>query len=225
MLLFLFYLSNLTFAQEFFRFKADFSLKEISSIGDSIERRLVIGTCYYDNNLNKLTYNLTFPDTEQWIVQDTFIYTLRDGVLVSEARVPKITEHNIFKMLLEQTFTEFGMLKSGYQIQKVKKLGSEIFVTYQPPEQHAEVLGSLVLVKEKKMLKGVIYYEPDGNMMFRQQLNKYQIISGLPIPGEIAHIVEKDDKKIQRILSFDHIMVNETGSDELYNMPIAKATQ
>jgi hypothetical protein len=211
--------------QDFFRFKADFSLKEISSVGDSLERRLVIGTCYYDNNLNKLTYNLRFPHAEQWIVQDTFIYTLREGELINEASVPKITEHNIFKMLLEQTFTEFGMLKSGYQIQKVKKLGNEIFVTYQPPEEHAKVLGSLVLVKEKKMLKGVIYYEPDGNMMFRQQLNNYQVVSGLPVPGEIAHIVEKGDKKIQRILSFDNILINESGFDDQYDVPVKRAAQ
>ena len=212
-------------SQDFFRFQADFTLKEISSIGDSLERRLVIGSCYYDNNLNKLTYYLSFPDSEQWVVHDTFIYTLKDDVVINETSVPRITEHNIFKMLLEQTFTEFGMLKSGYQIQKVKKLGNEIFVTYQPPKEHAEVLGSLVLIKEKKMLKGVIYYEPDGNMMFRQQLNDYQVIDGLPVPGKVVHILEKGDKKIQRVLAFENIRINQPGRDHLYDIQIKKPTQ
>ncbi len=121
-LLFLFFLgSNNPTAQDFFRFRADFSLKEISSLNDSLERRLIIGSVFYDKNLNKLTYNLNFPAPEQWVVADSFIYTLHEGAVTSKSPVAPITEHNIFRMLLEQTFSEFGMLKSGYQIQKVQR--------------------------------------------------------------------------------------------------------
>ena len=221
MLLFLFVLgSNNLNAQDFFRFRADFTLKEISSLNDSLERRLIIGSVFYDKNLNKLTYNLTFPAPEQWIVADSFIYTLSEGAVTSKSPVAPITEHNIFRMLLEQTFSEFGMLKSGYQIQKVQRRDQDIYVTYKPPEQYQEVLGSLVLIKSKKKLRGAIYYEPDGNMMFRQQLMDYEIINGLPIPTRMTHIVEKGQKNIKRILTFEQIRINETGQETLYDTPL-----
>ncbi len=206
--------------QDYFRIRADFTLKEISSLGDSTERRLVIGTCYYDKTLDKLTYNLSFPEPEQWIIADSFIYTLQDGQLLNRAKVPPLNEHNVFRMLLDQTFSEFGMMKSGYEVDGVKKIGDQVYLTYLPPEKYADVLGSLVLIKERKKLNGVIYYEPDGNMMFRQQLDDYEIVDGLPVPKYLSHIIEKDGKKIKRILSFENIAVNESGHDHLYNTPL-----
>ena len=185
-----------------------------------MERRLILGSCYYDKNLDKLTYSLTFPNEEQWVVADSFIYTIKDGTTVSRSSVPPITEHNIFRMLLDQTFSEFGMLKSGYEIQNVSRKGSEVFVTYRPPEQYREVLGSLVLVKQRKKLKGAVYYEPDGNMMFRQQLLDYEIVSGLPIPTQLTHIIQKGNKEIKRILHFDKIVINDTSNDALYDTSI-----
>ena len=126
-------------AQDYFRFRADFSLKEISTFSDSLERRLIIGTCYFDKNLNKLTYDLTFPHPEKWIMEDSFIYTLREERLIDKAPVPPITEHNIFKMLLDQTFSEFGMMKSGYEIKQVRKIDGQVYMTYSPPDEYADV--------------------------------------------------------------------------------------
>lgn len=212
-------------AQDYFRFRSDFTLKEISSVGDSLERRLIIGTCTFDNKINKLTYNLSFPQEEQWIIQDTFVYTLKQGKLVDKTTAPYITEHSIFKMLLAQSLSDFGLIKSGYQIESVKRLEDQVYITYLPPDEYLDALGPLVLINEKKLLKGVIYYEPTGNMMFRQQLDDYQVIDGLPIPGQLTHIVEKDGKSIKRVLSFDHVVINEAGNDELYNQPIPDLNQ
>ena len=128
-------------------------------------------------------------------------------------------------MLLAQSLNDFGLIKSGYKIESVKRLGDEVYVTYLPPDEYLDALGPLVLIKEKKLLKGVIYYEPDGNMMFRQQLGDYQIIDGLPIPNELTHIVERDGKSIKRILTFENVIINEAGHDELYDLPIPELSQ
>ncbi len=221
--LFLFTLPGIT--QDYFRFKSDFTLKEISSVGDSLERRLIIGSCFFDNNINKLTYNLTFPHAEEWIIQDTFIYTIKAGQLITKTTSPFITEHSVFKMLLNQSLNDFGLIKSGYKIAAVKRLGDEVYVTYSPPDEYSDAIGQLVLIKEKKLLKGVIYYEPDGNMMFRQQLDDYQVFDGLPIPGSLTHIIEKDNKKIKRILTFENIVINEAGNDGVYDFPIPDQSQ
>ena len=224
-ILFLFFFLVKGQTQDYFRFRADFSLKELSSVGDSLERRLIIGSCTFDNNINKLSYSLTFPHQEQWVIQDTFVYTVRDNKLIDKTTAPYITEHSIFKMLLAQSLNDFGLIKSGYKIESVKRLGDEVYVTYLPPDEHLDALGPLVLIKEKKLLKGVIYYEPDGNMMFRQQLGDYQIIDGLPIPNELTHIVEKSGKSIKRILTFENILINEAGHDELYDLHIPDLSQ
>ncbi|MCB0684918.1 MAG: hypothetical protein KDC53_00295 [Saprospiraceae bacterium] len=223
--LFLFSFWAFSYGQDYFRFRSDFTLKEISSVGDTTESRLIIGSCTYDSKINKLSYNLTFPLSEQWVIQDTFVYTIRDGKLVDKTTAPYITEHSIFKMLLAQSLNDFGLIKSGYQIESVKRLENEVYITYLPPEEYRDALGPLVLIKEKKLLKGVIYYEPTGNMMFRQQLDDYQIVDGLPIPGELTHIVEKDGKSIKRILSFDHVVINEAGHDKLYDIVVPDLTQ
>lgn len=224
-ILFLFSFLAIGNSQDYFRFRSDFTLKEISSVGDSLERRLIIGSCSFDNKINKLTYNLSFPHSEQWVIQDTFVYTLRDGKLVDKTTAPYITEHSIFKMLLAQSLTDFGLVQSGYKIESVKKLENEVYITYLPPDEYLDDLGPLVLIKEKKMLKGVIYYEPNGNMMFRQQLDNYQVIDGLPIPGELTHIVEKDGKSVKRILTFENVQINESGHDEIYDFLIPEHSQ
>lgn len=224
-ILFLFSFLACLQSQDYFRFRSNFTLKEISSVGDTLERRLIIGTCTFDNKINKLTYNLSFPHAEQWVIQDTFVYTLREGKLVEKTTAPYITEHSIFKMLLAQSLNDFGLIKSGYKIESVKRLEDQVYITYLPPDEYLDALGPLVLIKEKKLLKGVIYYEPTGNMMFRQQLADYQVIDGLPIPGELTHIVEKDGKSIKRILTFEDVIINEVGNDDLYDYPIPELSQ
>ncbi|MCB0665440.1 MAG: hypothetical protein KDC80_06435 [Saprospiraceae bacterium] len=224
-ILFLFSFLACLQSQDYFRFRSNFTLKEISSVGDTLERRLIIGTCTFDNKINKLTYNLSFPHAEQWVIQDTFVYTLREGKLVETTTAPYITEHSIFKMLLAQSLNDFGLIKSGYKIESVKRLEDQVYITYLPPDEYLDALGPLVLIKEKKLLKGVIYYEPTGNMMFRQQLADYQVIDGLPIPGELTHIVEKDGKSIKRILTFEDVIINEVGNDDLYDYPIPELSQ
>ncbi len=206
--------------QEYFRFGADLTLKEISRMADSTEQRLVVGKCTYDKTSDKLTYSLSFPYPEQWIIQDTFIYRIKDQRLIGKSSAPLLSEQNMFKMLLDQTFSEFGMMKSGYHLQGVKRHGHQVFITYLPPAEFSEVLGSIVLIKEKKLLMGVIYYEPDGNLLFRQHLDDYQIIDGLPIPTTLAQVIEKDGKEIKRMVSFSNVVINEPGHDQKYNPAI-----
>ena len=53
--------------------------------------------------------------------------------------------------------------------------------------------------------------------MFRQQLDDYKIMDGLPIPTSMSHVIEKSDKQIKRILTFENIVINETGQEALYD--------
>ena len=59
-------------------------------------------------------------------------------------------------------------------------------------------------------------------MMFRQQLSEYQIVAGLPVPTVMSHIIQKGQKQIKRILTFENIAVNDTGNDAMYHLEIVE---
>ncbi len=101
----------LTAQSEFYRFKSDFSIKEKER---RKQGRLITGSIYYDKNLHKTAYHIRFPEPEQWLVRDSFMYRMKADTLVSQQMVPPVGEFSIFNMILSQQLNDFGLAKVGY---------------------------------------------------------------------------------------------------------------
>ena len=90
-------LPNRSVGQQFYKLKADFSIKEKFFDGTS---RLLMGKVYYDKTVKKIVYNITFPEPETWVIQDTSFYRLKAKKLVSKQKSFLIPNSSIFHFAL-----------------------------------------------------------------------------------------------------------------------------
>jgi hypothetical protein len=206
---------QLTYGQEFFRFSADFTIKEKST--DQATGMLVTGKVYYDKNLGKLRYDVQFPEPENWLIQDTFMYRVAADTLVSVRKIVPLVEYSFFHMILSQQLVDFGLAKTGYTAGNVSQDGRQVLSTWNPPAQLAAYLGPVVLAQENKLLTGVALEDKDGKVMGKFYLQDYQIIDGLPVPGKIYQVFYKGETEFRRLLTFKNIVLNQTDDQNRYD--------
>lgn len=209
-------------AQDFFRFSADFSIKEKNA--DQPSGMLVTGKVYYDKNLGKLRYDVQFPEPENWLIQDTFMYRVVADSLVSTRKIVPLVEYSFFHMILSQQLADFGLAKTGYTAGEVKQEGHQVLANWNPPARLAAYLGPVVLAQENKLLTGVALEDKEGKVMGKFYLQDYQIVDGLPVPGKIYQIFYKGDTEFRRMLSFKNIVLNNTDDQNHYDfqLPVGK---
>jgi hypothetical protein len=211
-------------AQEYYRFRADFSIKE-KVIGDA-QGTLILGTIYYDKNLRKINHDITFPSREQWLLQDTNIYRIVADTLASKKGVLPIAEASIYNMVLSQQLADFGLAKSGYTLQSAEPSpdGGTIS-TWTPPDQLKQVLGKIIVKQVNKRIDAVAFYDKDQKIQGKYYFKEYQVIEDLPVPAKMYQILYlADGKEFQRLLEFKNITINQTTDDAKYDFRVPAAT-
>lgn len=205
-------------AQEFFRFKAEFSIKEKEKGAE--QGRLIMGTVFFDKNLRKIAYDIRFPEPEQWLVHDTTLFRVAHDSLLSRQPVGQVSEYSLFNMILSQQLADFGLARAGYAPGEVRQEGSQTLSTWLPPEQLREYLGPVVLAQENKRLTAIAFQSKDGTTAAKFYLQDYQIHDGLPVPGKVYQIFYRPQGEFVRILALKNITVNSTDEDNRYDFPV-----
>lgn len=205
-------------AQHFFRFKSDFSIKEKEAGKD--QGRLITGTIYYDKNLQKTVYNIRFPEPEQWLVRDTFMYRKKADTLVSKQVVPPVGEFSIFNMILSQQLTDFGLAKVGYTPGDVQQDGNQVIAQWLPPEQFKAYLGPVSLASEQKRLTAAAFYDKDQKLVSKFYFQDYTMENGLAIPGKIYQIYYRESGEFVRIMALKNVTINQTDEDQFYDFEL-----
>lgn len=209
---------NLQAQTEFFRFKADFSIKEKESGKD--QGRLITGAIYYDKNQRKTVYNIRFPEPEQWLVRDTFMFRIKSDTLVSQQIVPPVGEFSVFNMILSQQLNDFGLSKVGYKPGNVQQEGDQVIAQWLPPEQFKSYLGPVSMAMENKRLSAAAFYDKDQKLVSKFYFKDYTVENGLPVPGKIYQIFYRETGEFIRIMSLKNILINQTDEDNIYNFAI-----
>ena len=138
------------FSQNFYRIKADFTIKQKNADGSS---SLTVGKVYYDKNYKEIIYDISFPEKEIWVTKDTLLYKFADKKLLNKKKVPAIAEFSIFHLSLNGTLNNFGLESSPYTIGTVEKEKGMVLTTWIPPANMEKNLGKVVISqKEKKYL-------------------------------------------------------------------------
>ena len=205
----------LTAQTEFYRFKSDFSIKEKESGKD--QGRLITGAIYYDKNLHKTVYNIRFPEPEQWLVRDTFMYRMKADTLVSQQMVPPVGEFSIFNMMLSQQLNDFGLSKVGYTPGDVQQNGNQVIAQWLPPEQLKSYLGPVSLAQEQKRLSAAAFYDKDQKLVSKFYFQDYSVQNGLAVPGKIYQIFYRPEGEFVRIMTLKNIQINQTDEDSTYD--------
>jgi hypothetical protein len=207
------------FSQSFFRIKADFSVKTKFPDNSSDLR---MGTVYYDKNIKKILYCLTFPEKEQWLLIDTFIYKIQDKKIVSTQKIPAIAESSIFHLALNSNMTDYGLKKANFTILDVEKIKDMVITTWDPPLVLKKIMGKIMVSTKDKKLFGIVFYTPKNEIVRKQFFEEYQLIRGLAFPGKIVQITYDKIQEIHEITTYKNIVINELENESHYNMSIDK---
>ncbi len=203
---------------EFYRFKSDFSIKEKETGKD--QGRLITGAIYYDKNLHKTVYNIRFPEPEQWLVRDTFMYRMKADTLVSQQMVPPVGEFSIFNMILSQQLNDFGLAKVGYTPGDVQQDGNQVISQWLPPEQFKAYLGPVSMAQENKRLTAAAFYDKEQKLVSKFYFQDYTVQNGLPVPGKIYQIFYREAGDFVRIMTLKNIIINQADEDSTYDFDI-----
>jgi hypothetical protein len=214
-LIFLFFLPIQ--AQDYFRFKSDFSIKE-KMVGEE-KGQLITGTVYYDKNVRKVNHDIRFPARERWLNFDTTMYRMVADTFVSKRTTMPFGEFSVYNMILSQQLNDFGMGKGGYDLSSVEDgTGGQTISTWKPIEALKELVGKVVLVQEQKRVTAVAFYSEKDEIKGKFYLKEYQLVEGLPVPGKIFQIFYlPENKEYNRIITFKNVVINQEGEDEKYD--------
>lgn len=215
LMLLAFWVNSMAAQTEFYRFKSDFSIKEKESGKD--QGRLITGVIYYDKNLHKTAYHIRFPEPEQWLVRDSFMYRMKADTLVSQQMVPPVGEFSIFNMILSQQLNDFGLAKVGYTPGNVQKDGNQVIAQWLPPEQLKSYLGPVSLAQEQKRLTAAAFYDKDQKLVSKFYFQDYSVQNGLAVPGKIYQIFYRPEGEFVRIMTLKNILINQTDEDSIYD--------
>ncbi|MFN0036374.1 MAG: hypothetical protein ACKVUS_15015 [Saprospiraceae bacterium] len=209
---------NALHAQDFYRFKSDFSIKEKETGKD--QGRLITGMIYYDKNLHKTAYHIRFPEPEQWLVRDTSLYQFRADTLVMQKSVPPVGEFSIFNMILSQQLHDFGLAKMGYTPGEVQQDGEQVTSKWLPPEPLKTMFGPLTLAQQNKRLHAAAIHDTEGKVVAKFYFQDYTVQSGLPVPGKIYQIFYRPEGEFVRIMTLKNIIINQADEDSKYDFSI-----
>ena len=182
-------------AQQFYRIKADVSIKDKLSNGSY---RLTVGKVYYDKTSLKVIYKLTFPQKETIIIKDTTLYKItKDSVLVQS--VLASNEFSIFHWALSGKLADYG-LNSGnvakiYKISKVEKdKDGRVITTWSVIEkQLMKTLGKIKMANANKKLDAIAFYDPKEKLLSQQFFKEYSNFNGVEFPKQVTQISYNSD--------------------------------
>ncbi len=206
-------------SQDYFRIKTDFMIKGKASSG---EQQLTVGKIYYDKNIKKIVFDISFPEKEIWIQKDTNLYKIVNGLVTDKQKTPSIVDFTIYNLALNGSLSDFGLKKTNFKIIDIEKEGNSIYTTWEPPKELKELYGNVIIQNTDQKLTGIIFKNKDDIVVGRQFFKKYINIKGLAFPTEIIRETTINDKKIYEITTFSNIVVNEFTSDDKYDFKIPR---
>lgn len=217
-ILFIFLLPKLVFGQQFYRIKADFSIKAKLQDGTS---QLTMGTVYYDKTSKKLVYKIKFPEPEIWVTIDTLLYKISNEKIVEKQSVPAMTEFSIFHLSLNGRLPDYGLRNTFYSITKVDKDEDMVITTWEPATGLDKSLGKIMISNKKKRLFGIIFFDSENNTRSKQFFEEYNNYQGLDFPGKIVQISYIGEQENYQITTFKNVIINDVKESDMYNYSLS----
>jgi len=214
-LIFLIFVQS-AFAQQSFRIKADFSIKQ-KNADNTIS--LTIGTAYYDKLAKKLVYKITFPEKETWVFKDTTFYVFKNDKFVTKKKSILIPEFSIFNLALNNKLADYGLKDSPFKISKIEKEKEMIITTYKPIGKIAKSMGDILVSTVDKKLNGVIFYTANKEISTKIFYKNYQNFTGLSFPTKVTQFTYAKGENLQQT-TYKNIVIDQLSEDNIYNFDL-----
>ena len=210
----LFLFVNNLFAQEFYRFSAEYSVKYKENTGKEI---LKLGKVFYDINEKQIVMKNGFPVREILVYNDTTVYQLRNNILVNKEKIISPVEFSIFHLALKEELKNYGLDKAGYNLDTVKLDRGLIISIWNPPPKYKNVFGDIVVSTKSKQLFGIVFLDVKGDIVSKHFFRGYKQIKGFSFPTQVVRINYINGNEIYETTTYKKIMVNDTGNNEYFN--------
>lgn len=206
--------------QQYYRVRADFSIKEKHTKGQS---NLTMGSVFYDKFMKRIVYNVSFPEKQVWLFHDTNMYKISGTDIEKKSLIPGYVEFSIFNLSLNNNLTNYGLQKSIFSVKSTVKEGDMVISTWVPKKEYEKLLGIIKISIKQGKLHGVLFYNPEGRLMGKQIFEEYFRIKGFEMPTRIYYFYYNEDgSEIHQIVSFKKIRINDFAENEFYNYPVPK---
>jgi hypothetical protein len=200
------FLSFTSYSQKNNIFSSSFSIKEKKT---SVEKsNLMVGTLSYNNSENKIIYNITFPEKEVWVMQDSFLNISKNDTIKEKRKLSNFTEYLMFKNILEQKNNDFGLSELGFVVSKVEEIEEEILVIWDPPVRFKTFILNIKTVVKDNLLQTVIVTDVDGMEINKTFYEDYKMINDLPVPHKILSNFKSTKEEIYKSLTFRNVKIN-----------------
>jgi len=204
-------------AQQFYRIKADYSIKYTDTKGNQI---LQMGVVFYDMNSKKVVMKNGFPVREILVQEDTTIYQIRNNLLAGTSRAYALANLSVFHLALTGELNNYGLDKSGYHLENVKSDKGLILTTWAPPDFAKDYLGKILVSTKEKQLFGIVFLDKNEKIIAKHFYRDYKNINGFVFPTEVLRITYFDDEESYKLTKYSKIKVNDMADDEYYNYQI-----
>jgi len=202
-----------TYSQQFYRVKAEYSIKYKDTKGNQI---LQMGVTFYDTNAKIVVMKNGFPVREILAQKDTAIFQVRNEKLVGTSHAYSLPDLSIFHMALTGELNNFGLDKAGYHLENVKSDKGLILTTWSPPDEMKKNLGKILVSTKEKKLFGIVFLDTNEKIVAKHLFQNYQNINGFVFPMVVLRITYAGDEESYKRTEYKNIKVNETGKDEGY---------
>jgi len=209
-------LPRIIFGQHFFRIQGDITVKEKSEF----QSQLTIGKFYYDKNTGKVVYDISFPEKQIMVSEDTVLYQFINGELKSKTRTFNMAQFSIFNLSLSNQLTNYGFEKSFYSIDNVEKDGELVITTWIPEKNKRKYFGKVLISTKNKRLHVIVFYNARGELAGKQFFENYTVINGLPFPMKIVKINYIGEIENYQITTFENIQLNNLDETYFYDYPL-----
>ncbi len=201
-------------AQQYFRFKANITIKEKKADG---KFNLTKGTLYYDLNTRKAVYDVTFPEKAIIVITDTAYISFQNGKRTSTKAIKEFLDFSLFNLCLTGKLDYYGLKGSPYTITHTERSDSMVISTWSPPAQMKKDKGNIKVSSVNKRLFGVLVYDPKGTIISKQFFEDYTRIKNLWIPTKVVSFLILGKEKSTQITEFKNIVINESENDTMYD--------
>lgn len=217
-LLLLFISSNKIFyAQQFARLEADITIKEKDRFGNE---KLLVGRVFYDINYRQIVYDITFPEKELLIINDTAITTLVNDVIQNSKPANQLVDFSIFSLALNNDLEYFGLDKTPFAISNVELEEGMTISTWLPKPGYQQNIGKMLLSQKDNRIFGIVSFDRKDEVNSKQFFEDYTNVNGLAFPKKITHFLYTKIGNEIKITTFENIIVNNYTSEKFYNYSI-----
>ncbi|SMG46316.1 hypothetical protein SAMN05661096_03258 [Marivirga sericea] len=211
-----FQLNQFVNAQAYFRVEADFSIKENTVNGKEFYK----GEVFFDKVINKVIYEVSFPERKTLVMADTQMYVLENKKVVSQNFTPNTNKFTIFNLALSGDLKNYGLDKAGYYINSIEESDDQTIIEWLPPEELSDKLGKAILSLKNEQLFGIVLFKPNGEIMGKRFYKNYTSVNGLPFPQQIIQVSYLYGEEYYKITTFSNIKIDESENDEMYRVDL-----